>query len=123
MPRLLDLVLALVAAIKRRRQSPSASPDVAEAAKDAAREALLGGVKPERELSAQPVVPSPKGAVNRADLEKVLKGAVIAGLGVILARLADAVPGLDLGPHSDVVAAAIMVVLNLLRKLVSGPSQ
>ena len=67
--------------------------------------------------------PSPRGVLSGADLLKVLKGALIAGAGVALARLADMIPGLDLGTHGDLIAAALMIVINVLRKLIGGPAK
>ncbi len=51
-----------------------------------------------------------------ARLKKVGMGALIAGAGVVLAYLAGAIPGVDFGPYTAVVAGVAMVLINAARK-------
>jgi hypothetical protein len=66
--------------------------------------------------------PSPRGSLNQSDLVSLLKGAAIAGAGVVLARIAEGLPGIDFGAYGDVIAGVLMIAINALRKWLAGQS-
>ena len=58
---------------------------------------------------------SGSGQLNKADMQKVGKGALIALAGAALTVLVDVIPGVDFGKYQVVVAAVSAVIVNLLR--------
>jgi hypothetical protein len=68
-------------------------------------------------------VESKKFALNKNDVIKILKGAGIAALGAGATYLFANVAQMDFGQYTPFVAAMAAIILNLLRKWISGPSQ
>ena len=64
---------------------------------------------------AVPQTGSPAGSINREEMKKVGKGALIAFAGAALTVLVDVIPGVDFGKYTVVVMAVNSVVVNLLR--------
>lgn len=54
----------------------------------------------------------------RQELEKVLRGALLAAIGVFGSQLLDGLNGVDFGPYQVYVAGALSVAANAFRKLV-----
>lgn len=69
-----------------------------------------------------PVSVSPRGALSQGDTLKLLRTAVVVALGAGLARLIEGVPGLDL-PMDALVTPIIIMALEALRRLLSGPAK
>lgn len=64
---------------------------------------------------------SPPGAVGPADLAAVLRGALVAGAGAALTYLLANLGAIDFGVWTPLVTALAAVLVNLLRKLGTGP--
>lgn len=56
--------------------------------------------------------------MNREDIIKVLKGALIAGGGAALAYLTEYITGADFGEYTEIVVAGWAVVVNAARKFI-----
>lgn len=50
------------------------------------------------------------------EMKKVGKGAIIAGVGVVLVYSTEAIPGIDFGVWTPIIAAGFAVVANFVRK-------
>ena len=68
----------------------------------------------------------PKGSkplkLNKEDLIKILKGAIIAGLGVALTYLSASITDSDFGNYTALVTAAWSVVVNAVNRWISDNS-
>jgi hypothetical protein len=62
----------------------------------------------------------PAGKLDIVGLKKVGKGALIAGAGAVLTYLTSAIPGVDFGPYTTLVAAGFSVLTNFLWKLLTN---
>jgi len=59
---------------------------------------------------------SKKYELNKEDMTKVGKGALIAGAGAILVYLAEVIPGIDFGVYTPIAVAIFGIGANLVRK-------
>jgi len=60
---------------------------------------------------------SKKGELNKEDLMKIGKGAVIAGVGAALVFIAEALPSVNFGEYQPVAIVVSSVLVNVARKL------
>lgn len=63
---------------------------------------------------------SRKFKLNKTDLTKIGTGALLAGVGAVLAFLVEAIPNVDFGDYSPLVVALFSVLANAFRKWVAG---
>jgi len=71
----------------------------------------------------EPVIYPPKQRKNSFDyvsIKKSLKGVLIAGFGVAVMYTLEALPGVDFGKYSPVVAAGCSIILNTIREYLKG---
>lgn len=66
---------------------------------------------------------SSKYSLNKVDLIAIGKGLLIALGGAGLVYLADVIPSIDFGPYTPLVVALAAVLINFLRKYLSGPTK
>lgn len=63
-------------------------------------------------------IKSPSFSIDLVGMKKVGKGALIAGAGAILTYLAEAIPGIDFGQYTPLVAAILGILINFGRKFI-----
>lgn len=63
---------------------------------------------------------SAKGSLNKNDLIKIGKGALIAIAGTLLTYAAQVVPGIDFGKYQMIVAPFLMIIINAGLKWYAG---
>ena len=63
---------------------------------------------------------SEKYKLNKTDMIKLLKGAGIAGASAALVYLSDSLKLIDWGQYTELAIAVGCVIINFLRKLLSG---
>ncbi len=64
--------------------------------------------------------PSRSGALNRADLYSIFKGALIVGGATSITYFLQGISNSDFGVYSPLVVAASSVVINFVRKYMNG---
>lgn len=57
---------------------------------------------------------------DKTDVMKILKGALVAGIGAGVAALAQELKGIDFGEYTLYVSAGCAVLVNIVRKWVVG---
>jgi len=65
---------------------------------------------------------SPKFKLNREDLQKVGRGAVVAVVGALAVYIIQTVPNIDFGAYTPIMVALAGVLANTLRKWVKDNS-
>ncbi len=60
---------------------------------------------------------SKRGKLNKIEAGKVLKGAVVAGVGAVVFYLIDAAGEFDFGSYTPMVVAGLGIAANLIRKV------
>jgi hypothetical protein len=58
--------------------------------------------------------------LNREDLKKVGKGALIAAIGAVVTYLIDLIPSVDFGVWTPVAVAGFSILANFVRKWLSN---
>ena len=65
---------------------------------------------------------SVKGKLNKVDLKKILVGGGLAAGGALITYLADLLPQIEMNDNVKLISvAAVSILLNLIRKVSSGP--
>lgn len=70
-------------------------------------------------FKALPASDSPSGTVNKTDLMKVLRLAVVASVGYLCSHLAADLAGLDFGAYKPIIDIVCVALTELGRRLVS----
>jgi hypothetical protein len=63
---------------------------------------------------------SEKYKLNKTDLKKIGKGALIAGVGAIATYGLEIIPNVDFGEYTPVIVALISVIFNAILKYSAG---
>lgn len=58
--------------------------------------------------------------LNTEDWKRIAIGALIAGAGAVLTFLAENLGNMNFGEYTPVVVAGLSILINILRKLLSG---
>lgn len=64
-----------------------------------------------------------KYSLNKQDATKILKGALIAGSGAVLAYALQILPTIDFGAYTGIAAAALSILINAGLKFLEGQTE